>query len=48
MAAAGLRAILNKVIYVNPGIISQKFSPAGQLLKKANIWPFSVHTRGKF
>jgi hypothetical protein len=32
---------------VNPGIKSQKFSPAGQFLKKAYIWHLLVCTRVK-
>ena len=31
----------------NPSIISQKFSPAGQLLKKADIWHLFLCTRGE-
>ena len=35
--------------YVNPEIISQKFSPAEQLLKKSRYSaPFSIQTRGNF
>jgi hypothetical protein len=32
---------------VNPSIISQKFSPVGQLLKKADIWHLFLCTRAE-